>query len=185
MTQTRMPGQKARTQEPPRRPCAGPVRLTGRGGAVALFAASFAGLLLAAATGWAVLADVLFVMTCGLVACYTRPGGLRNVVVCPPLAFCTGSILAQLIVAPDTFSALTGILVTLGGSALWLFTGTGLTMTIALGRGWRPQTVLSVLGNLRAGLRERPGRAGPPWTRPRGQRRLGITWPSVIRPSVV
>jgi hypothetical protein len=180
MTQTRSlartPGQKAPTPGPPRRTSGGPVRLTGRGGVVALFAVCFGGLLLAAATGWAVLADVVFVMACGLVACYTRPGGLRSVVVCPPLAFCTGSILAQLIVASDTFSALTGILVTLGSSALWLFTGTVLTMAIALGRGWRPATVLSVLANLRAGLREsrnkRPGRAGPPWTRPRGQRRL-------------
>jgi hypothetical protein len=157
MTQTRTPGQKARTQEPPRRTTGGPVRLTGRGGVVALFATCFAGLLLATATGWAVLADVVFIMTCGLVACYTRPGGLRSVVVCPPLAFCAGSILAQLIVAADTFSALTGILVTLGSSALWLFTGTGLTMAIALGRGWRPVTVLSVLANLLHALRESRG----------------------------
>ena len=178
MTQTRSvaqtPAQKARRPGPPRRTPGGSVRLTGRGGVVALFAACFASLLIAAAAGWAVLADVVFVMTCGLVACYTRPGGLRSVVVCPPLAFCVGTILAQLIVAPDTFSALAGILVTLGSSALWLFTGTGLTTAIALGRGWRPQTVLSVLANLRTGLREsrniRPGRGGPSWTRPRGQR---------------
>jgi hypothetical protein len=157
MTQTRTPAQKARTQEPPRRTSGSSVRLTGRGGVVVLFAACFGSLLLAAATGWAVLADVVFVMSCGLIACYTRPGGLRSVVVCPPLAFCTGSILAQLIIAPDTFSALTGILVTLGSSTLWLFAGTGLTMAIALGRGWRPETVLSVLANLRHALRESRG----------------------------
>src|SRR5581483_1193691 len=139
MTQTRITGLKARTQGPPRRTSGrsrASVRLTGRGGVVVLFAACFGSLLLAAGTGWAVLADVVFLMTCGLVACYTRPAGLRSVVVCPPLAFCAGSILAQLIVAPDTFSALAGVLVTLGTSTLWLFTGTALTMAIALGRGW-------------------------------------------------
>lgn len=164
MTQTRMPGHRARTQGPPRRPSRGSrasVRLTGRGGVVALFAACFLGLLLAAWTGWAMLADVVLVVTCGLVACYTRPAGLRSVVVCPPLAFCAGSILAQLITAPDTFSALAGVLVTLGTSTLWLFTGTVLTMAIALGRGWRPELPATVLGNLRVALRER---------RPRGDR---------------
>ena len=166
MTQTRIAGQKARTQGLPRRPSGGPrasVRLTGRGGVLALFAGCFLSLLLAAWTGWAMLADVVLIMTCGLVACYTRPAGLRSLVVCPPLAFCAGSILAQLITAPDTFSALAGVLITLGTSTLWLFTGTVFTMAIAFGRGWRPELPATVLGNLRVALRER---------RPRGDR-----WP--------
>lgn len=165
MTQTRIPGQKARTQEPPRRASGGSrgsVRLTGRGGVVVLLASCFLSLLLAAWTGWSRFADVVFVMTCGLVACYTKPAGLRTVVVCPPLAFCTGSVLAQLIAAPDTFSALTGVFVTLGTSTLWLFTGTVLTLAIALGRGWRPGT--GVLGNLRVAVRD---------IRPRGDRWTG------------
>jgi hypothetical protein len=161
MTQTRTRGQKPRTQGPPARTAGGPVRLTGRGGVVALFAACFGSLLFAAWTGWAVLADVVLVMTCGLVACYTKPAGLPSLVVSPPLAFGAGSVLAQLITAPDTFSALTGILVTLGGSALWLFTGTGLTLAIALGRGWRPELPGRLLGNLRVALRD---------ARPRGDR---------------
>ena len=53
-------------------------------------------------------------------------------------------MLAQLITAADAFSAATGILVTLGTSAPWLFTGTGLTVAIALGRGWRPQSCASL-----------------------------------------
>ena len=173
MMQTWIPGQKARTQGPPRRPAGGArasARLTGRGGVMALFAACFLSLLLAAWTGWAMLADVVLVMTCGLVACYTRPAGLRSVVVCPPLAFCTGSILAQLITAPDTFSALAGVLITLGTSTLWLFTGTVLTMAIAFGRGWRPELPATVLGNLRVALRERRPR-GDRWT----ERRLPAT----------
>ena len=125
MMQTRAPGRKTGTQGPSPRPRSGSITLTGRGGAVALFAACFCGLLIAAWTGWDLLADVIFVMTCGLVACYTRASGLRGVVVCPPLAFFTGSVLAQLLTAPDVFSVVIGILITLGSSALWLFTGTG------------------------------------------------------------
>jgi hypothetical protein len=138
MTQTRAPGRKTATQVPSPRPRSGSITLTGRGGAVALFAACFLGLLIAAWTGWDLFADVLFVMTCGLVACYTRASGLRGLVVCPPLAFFTGSVLAQVLTAPDAFSTATGILITLALSAPWLFTGTGLTVVIALGRGWRP-----------------------------------------------
>lgn len=135
MTPTRAPG----TQRPPRVQPPGPITLTGRGGVVALFAACLPGLLLAAWTGWSALADVIFVTACGLVARYTRASGLRAVVPCPPLAFFAGTVLAQVITAPDGFSAAEGILVTLGSSALWLFTGTALTFVIALGRGYRPR----------------------------------------------
>jgi len=37
------------------------------------------------------------------------------------MAFLAGSVLAQLITAADAFAAATGILVTLGTSAPWLF----------------------------------------------------------------
>jgi hypothetical protein len=150
MTQTRAPGRK--TQGPPRPASAGPIRLTGRGAVVALFAACFLSLLIAAWTGWSAFADVMFVMTCGVVACYTRVSGLRAVVVCPPLAFFAGSVLAQMLTAPDTFSAAERILVTLGSSALWLFTGTALVVAIALGRGYRPG--VPRLGYLRETLRD-------------------------------
>jgi len=163
MTQTQAPGRKARVQGPPRRTRSGSITLTGRGAAVALFAACFLGLLIAAWTGWDLLADAIFVMACGLVACYTRVSGLRGVVVCPPLAFLAGSVLAQLITAADAFAAATGILVTLGTAAPWLFTGTALTMAIALGRGWRPELATGMLANLRAALRD---------NRPRGDRRV-------------
>jgi hypothetical protein len=155
MTQTRAPGRKAATQVPSPRRRPGSITLTGRGAAVALFAACFLGLLIAAWTGWDLLADVMFVMACGLVACYTRASGLRGLVVCPPLAFFAGSVLAQLLTAPDAFSAATGILITLGLSAPWLFTGAGLTVVIALGRGWRPERqAIGVLGSLREALRD-------------------------------
>ena len=145
MTQTQAPGRKTGTHglSPP--PRSGSITLTGRGAAVVLFAACFCSLLIAAWTGWGLFANAEFVMICGLVACYTRDSGLRGVVVCPPLAFFAGSVLAQLLTAPDAFSAATGILITLGISAPWLFTGTGLTVLIALGRGWRPERLADLL----------------------------------------
>jgi len=168
MTQTRAPGQKAGTGGPTRLQLRGSITLTGRGAVVALFAACFLSLLIAAWTGWSVFADVMFVMTCGVVTCYTRASGLRVVVVCPPLAFFAGSVLAQLITASDTFSAAEGILVTLGDSALWLFTGTALVVAIALGRGWRPgKPAIPQLSNLREALRDIWPPRGDRWGRRR------------------
>ena len=155
MTQTRAPGRTAGTQGPSPRPRSGSITLTGRGAAATLFAACFCSLLIAAWSGWNLFANAMFVMTCGLVACYTRASGLRKLVVCPPLAFLAGTVLAQLLTAPDTFSAATGILVTLALSAPWLFTGAGLTVVIALGRGWRPERpAIAGLGGLREALRD-------------------------------
>ena len=155
MTQTRAPGRKTGTQGPTRQQLPGSVKLTGRGAVVAILAACFLSLLIAAWTGWSAFADVMFVMTCGVVTCYTRVSGLRAVVVCPPLAFFAGTVLAQLITAPDTFSAAEGILVTLGSSALWLFTGTALVVAIALGRGYRPgRPAIPQLSNLREAVKD-------------------------------
>ncbi len=155
MTQTQAPGRKTGTQGPTRLQSLGSITLTGRGAVVVLFAACFLSLLVAAWTGWNTFADVMFVMSCGVVTCYTRVSGLRAVVVCPPLAFFAASVLAQVITAPDTFSAATGILITLASSALWLFTGTALVVAIALGRGYRPgRPAIPQLSNLREALRD-------------------------------
>jgi len=162
MTQTRAPGRKAGTPKPPpRQPTrSGSIRLTGRGAVVALFAACFLGLLVTAWTGWGDVADVMFVMTCGVVTCYTRPSGLRVVVVSPPLAFFAGSLLAEALTAPGAFLAAERILVTLGSSAPWLFTGTGLTIAIALGRGYRPEmSAMPLVRNLPEVLRDVRARA--------------------------
>ena len=115
-------------------------RLTGRGAVVTLFAACSLAQLLAAWTGWTALADAMFVTTCTLVACYTRASGLRYVVVCPPLAFGAGTVLATALTVPGTLLVMETILVTLGSAAPWLFTGTLLTAAIAFGRGYRPGT---------------------------------------------
>jgi hypothetical protein len=133
----------ARTRPPGRAPAGPPsrrfepkgvFRLTGRGAVVALFLLCFLSLL----TGWSVLADAAFVCGCGVVTYYTKFAGLRNVVVCPPLVFLAGCIVAKAVTSSGKFAIAEGILVTLGTSAPWLFTGTGLTVVIAFGRGFRP-----------------------------------------------
>jgi hypothetical protein len=139
MTQARAPVGKAGTRPPTRLEPPGTIRLTGRGAVVGLIAACLFGLLIASWTGWSALGDALFVMSCGVVAWYTKASGLRAAVVCPPLAFLAGTVGAELITASDAFSAATGILITLGTSAPWLFTGTALVIVIALGRGYRPE----------------------------------------------
>jgi hypothetical protein len=162
MTQTRTPARPAGTRRPPRLEPSGSVKLTGRGAVIGLFAASLLGLLLAAWTGWTAVADALFVMSCGVVAYYTRMPGLRAVMVSPPLTFLAGLVCAELITAPDTFSAAEGILVTLATSAPWLFTGTALTIAIAFGRGYRP--TIRVPARMR-GLTGMDKLAGAAWTR--------------------
>jgi hypothetical protein len=141
MTATRTPPAKAphRTaQRPPHLEPAASFRLTGRGAVVVLFGFCFVILLIAAWTGWGTLAGAAFVCGCGAVTYYTRTSGLRALVVCPPLLFLAGSVCAELITAPSTFLAAERILVTLGTLAPWLFTGTALTIVVAVGRGYRP-----------------------------------------------
>jgi hypothetical protein len=127
----------ARTAAPPPRRRLEPrgyFRLTGRGAIVALFLLCFLSLL----TGWSPLADAAFVCGCGVVTYYTKFAGLRTVVVCPPLIFLAGCLFAKAVTSSGRFALAEGVLVTLGTSAPWLFTGTALTIVIALGRGFRP-----------------------------------------------
>ncbi|HMD23914.1 MAG TPA: DUF6542 domain-containing protein [Streptosporangiaceae bacterium] len=135
-TPTRAPAPDRKTV--PRLEPQASVRLTGRGALAALFVLCFFTQLIADWTGWGTLAGAAFVCGCGAVTYYTRTSGLRSVVVAPPLLFFAGSTCAELITAPGTFLAATGILVTLGTSAPWLFTGTALTVVVAIGRGYRP-----------------------------------------------
>jgi hypothetical protein len=152
-----------RARTPPNRQDRGPrlepkasVRLTGRGAIAALFALCFFTQLIADWTGWGTLAGAAFVCGCGAVTYYTRTSGLRSVVVAPPLLFFAGSTCAEMLTASGKFMAAEGILVTLGTSAPWLFTGTALTVVVAIGRGWRlgqPQ--------LLSGSAGRPRNLGP------------------------
>jgi hypothetical protein len=144
MTQTRTPAPRPRKAPPPAAPAparlepAGSFRFTGLGAVLALSGFCFATMLMAAWTGWGPLAGAAFVCGCGVVTYYTRTGGLRAVVVCPPLVFLAGTVGAELVTASSKFMAAEGVLVTLGTLAAWLFTGTALTIVIAFGRGYRP-----------------------------------------------
>jgi hypothetical protein len=135
------------------------VRLTGRGAVALLFALCFGTQLIAAWTGWGTLAGAAFVCGCGAVTYYTRTGGLPAVVVAPPLLFFAGSACAQLITTHGTFLAAERILVALGTSAPWLFTGTALTIVVAAGRGYRPSFI--------SGARRPEGSARRRWLRRR------------------
>jgi len=136
------------------------VRLTGRGALAAMFALCFFTQLIADWTGWGTLAGAAFVCGCGAITYYTRTSGLRSVVVAPPLLFFAGATCAEFLTAPGTFLAAAGILVTLGTTAPWLYTGTALTIVVAIGRGYRP------------GFR-RPRFLRPPSPSPRGSARGG------------
>jgi hypothetical protein len=138
----RVPGRAGAAPPPRRLEPRGVFRLTGRGAIVALFLLCFLGLLVAVSTGWSALADAAFVCGCGVVTYYTKFAGLRTVVVCPPLVFLAGCICAEAVASSGKFAMAEGILVTLGTSAPWLFTGTALTVVIALARGFRPSIPL-------------------------------------------
>ena len=115
-------------------------------------------LLIAAWTGWDTLAGAAFVCGCGVVTCYTRTSGLRTLVVCPPLLFLAGAVCAQALTAASGFMAAEGVLVMLGTVAPWLFTGTALTMVIAIGRGYRPDAAgMAAIRNLARRLRRVAG----------------------------
>ena len=149
-------GTTARTRTPARTSAAPPsrrleprghFRLTSRGAIVVLFLLCFLGLLGSAWTGWSILADAAFVCGCSAVTYYTKFAGLRTIVVCPPLIFLAACVGAEAVTASGRFALAEGVLVTLGTSAPWLFTGTALTIVIAFGRGYRP--VIPVLSRAR------------------------------------
>ena len=139
MTQTRARPTAPSRPPPPRLEPQSSVRLTGRGAVAAMFVLCFFTQLIADWANWGTLAGAAFVCGCGAVTYYTRTSGLRSVVVTPPLAFFAGAACAELLTAPGTLLAATGILVTLGTSAPWLFTGTALTIVVAIGRGYHPR----------------------------------------------
>ena len=114
----------------------------------------------------------MFVMTCGVITCYTRVSGLRAVVVCPPLAFFAGERAGS---GAHRARHLLG-----RGRESWSrwaarrrppFTGTALVVVIALGRGYRPKVPeIPQLSNLREALKDAwPSRSqrADLWTRRR------------------
>ncbi len=132
------------------------IRLTGRGGILALMVLTFFGLLVSDLVGWGLLSNVTFVAACIAIACYARPTDLLPVTVCPPLAFFVACVCSSLLTSSGGASAAEGLLITLANSAPWLFLGTALTIVIALRRG-----LLDNIRVLRHGLQGQPDGTPP------------------------
>jgi hypothetical protein len=126
----------------------GTIRLTGRGGVLAVFATCFLGLLVADLTNWGELADAVFFMASSLTAYYVRPDGLPAVVTSTPMLFFVACALEKALTSHGLLIAVQDTVAALAGSAPWLFAGTGLTVTIALLRGLRGE-VRALVGALR------------------------------------
>ena len=111
------------------------IQLTARGAVLGLFAACFVTMVLANWTGWSAIADLAFVGGGAAAARYTKPGALLALVVSPPMIFLAACVCAELLTSSGTLATVTGIFVTLGTSAPWLFIGTALILAVALCRG--------------------------------------------------
>jgi hypothetical protein len=132
--------------------------LTGRGGVLAMFAACFAGLLVADATRWEEIADATFFLASSLTAYHVRPGSLLPVVASPPLLFLMACIVVSALTSSGPLATLEGVVVALADAAWWMLAGMALTMTIALLRGLRTE-VHFFLGDKHQSPRP-PARAG-------------------------
>jgi hypothetical protein len=168
------PGQQARPGRPesgaapaPRGGGAG-LRMTTRGGVVAMFTLFFVGTL---AAGWlhlGLLTGVSFVAGCALAARYTQSDGLLTVVITPPLIFMVGLVCAEAFtshadsVRHTVTSTAEGTFLTLAAVAPWLFGGVILGIIVAMFRGL-PQCVRELRAELRGdtGPRSQPGRRSP------------------------
>jgi uncharacterized protein DUF6542 len=130
------------------------IRLTGRGGVVAIFVLSFAGAFFASVLHFGPLAGCSYVAGCVLAAALVRRSQLLLVAVTPPMLFSVAVVCTQLLTASGgTLSAIGGTVVTLGNVAPWLFAGTAIGVVIALARG-----LAGNVRELRRALRGDPAR---------------------------
>jgi len=127
------------------------VRLTARGAVSGLFAFCFVAMLLVDWTGWSAVGDVAFIAGSAGTAYLTRRGSLLAVSVTPPMIYFLAVLGASLVTMSGTFSVLSGLFITLGTSAPWLFLGTGLSLGVTTFRGL-PEEVADFVADLR-GLR--------------------------------
>jgi hypothetical protein len=141
--------QQRRGHRPPHRLRQPAIQLTARGGVLGLFVVSFLAIMLANWTGWTAVAELAFVAACAAAASYTKRGALLAIVVSPPAIFLAACLCAESLTARGTLSALTGIFVTLGISAPWLFAGTVLVLVVALFRGLPAEIAAGLRGAIR------------------------------------
>lgn len=131
----------------------GMLRLTARGAALAMFSICFPGTLTSGWLHFPVLSGASFVAACVLAALATRREDLLVVVTLPPVVFLASAICVAAVSANGggVLAAASGIALTLGGAALWLFIGEGSALLLSLFRGL-PRCVR----DLRADLRGEP-----------------------------
>jgi hypothetical protein len=118
---------------------------------VVVFGACFLGMLIADWANWDELADATYFMASSLTAYYVRPGSLLPVAVSAPLLFFLACALENFLSSPGALSTLDATVAELARSAPWLFTGTALTVVIALLRGLRSEVRALVMDLRRSG----------------------------------
>ncbi|MFC4560538.1 DUF6542 domain-containing protein [Nocardiopsis mangrovi] len=139
------------------------VRLTARGGILAIVALSFIAALLAHATGLAGINGGVFVAVCVATALVVRPADLLSLTVSPPLAYFVAALAAEalLTLGSPGFSrgVAIGMATRLADVAPWLFLGTALVLVIAVFRGL-PSTVRDFSDEVNGRQRRVPAKSG-------------------------
>jgi hypothetical protein len=161
---------RRRPAAPERRSRAGSaVTLTGRGGAVVVFAFTLLGAVLGGLFGMRSAQGLLFVLGCLLAVLATRRTDLLTLVVSPPLLFFVVTLLSAVTGSLGEKSFLVSAVVTvaakLTSSVPWLFLGAVLVVLIAVPRGLpanlRDLSARVAADNPFRGGGSRRGRKGP------------------------
>ena len=131
----------------------GTLRLTARGAALAMFSICFPGTLTSGWLHFPVLSGASFVAACVLAALATRREDLLVVVTLPPVVFLASAICVAAVSSDGggVLAAVSGIALTLGRAALWLFIGEAAVLVLSLCRGLH-----RCVRDLRADLRGEP-----------------------------
>ncbi len=123
----------------PSKPAQATVRLTGRGGIVAIVVVTLVAGLLAHLTGIPTITGVAFTAVCVLVALLVRPTELLSLAVSPPLAYLCGMVLTEFVLRIGSDALVRGVAVGVGSqlaeAAPWLFLGTSLLLATTCVRG--------------------------------------------------
>ncbi|MFC3997122.1 DUF6542 domain-containing protein [Nocardiopsis sediminis] len=141
------------------------LRLTARGGILAIVALSFAAALLAHVTGVAGINGGVFVAVCIATALVVRPTDLLSLTVSPPLAYFVAALAAETVLTLGSpgFSrgVAIGMATRLADVAPWLFLGTALVLVIAVFRGL-PGTVRDFSDEVNGRRPRVPAKSGRP-----------------------
>jgi hypothetical protein len=115
----------------------GTLRLTARGAALAMFSICFPGTLTSGWLHFPVLSGASFVAACVLAALATRREDLLVMVTLPPVVFLASAICVAAVSSDGggVLAAVSGVALTLGRAALWLFIGEAAVLVLSLFRG--------------------------------------------------